>query len=207
LALNDHPENRRQLVQTLCEVLLNDPNSIMRLKAVESLRLIRAEEAINELCCVFKTDPDLNVRLAAADAAVEIENPEAFKTMSETPKYDFRGAKIGSIADNVQGDQVSYQFNLAEANLDEELTEIQQILNTLQQKHSQASESEASAIIEAEFREIKQRKPWQWENLLNLKRLRKGSKTAALKVGEHFSEENVWGKAFLGFLEGISDEE
>jgi HEAT repeat protein len=88
------PENRRKLVETLCEVLLNDPNPTVRLKAVESLRLIRAEEAIGKLCDAFKTDAALSVRLAAADAAVAINNPEAFKTMSETPKYDLRGALL-----------------------------------------------------------------------------------------------------------------
>jgi HEAT repeat protein len=87
------PENRSRLIDTMCEVLLNDPNPIIRLKAIESLRLIKVREAIDELCYAFKTDQDLTVRLAAADAAVEIENPKAFKPMSETPKYDLRGAK------------------------------------------------------------------------------------------------------------------
>jgi hypothetical protein len=179
----------------------------VRLKAVESLRLIKAEEAIGKLCDAFKTDAALSVRLAAPDAAVAINNPEAFKTMSETPKYDLRGAKIGSFADTVKGDQISYQYNLTEANLSEELNNLQQILNNLQQKHSQATEAEVNTIIEAEFREIKQKQPWKWQNLLNFKRLWKGSKTAAIKVGEHFSEDSAWGKAFLGFLEGISDDE
>jgi hypothetical protein len=107
----------------------------------------------------------------------------------------------------VEGDQVSYQYNLTKADLNEALTEIEQTLNNLQQKHSQASEAEVSSIIEVEFREIKQKKPWQWQKLLHLKRLWKGSKTAAIKVGEHFSEDSVWGKAFLGFLEGVSEDE
>jgi hypothetical protein len=41
---------------------------------------------------------------------------------------------------------------------------------------------------------------------LSLKRFLKGSKTAVLKVGEHFAEDHVLGKAFLGFLEGISED-
>jgi hypothetical protein len=32
-------------------------------------------------------------------------------------------------------------------------------------------------------------------------------KKAELKVGEHFTEENLWGKGAIAFLEGISEDE
>ena len=43
-------------------------------------------------------------------------------------------------------------------------------------------------------------------NLLNVKRLYNGGKKAAVKVGEHFTQENVWGKGAVAFLEGISED-
>lgn len=46
----------------------------------------------------------------------------------------------------------------------------------------------------------------QWQNLLNVKRLYNGSKKAAVKVGEYFTQENPWGKGFVAFLEGVSED-
>jgi hypothetical protein len=40
---------------------------------------------------------------------------------------------------------------------------------------------------------------------MNVKRLYNGGKKAALKVGEHFAEENIWGKGLIAFLEGVSE--
>jgi hypothetical protein len=128
--------------------------------------------------------------------------------MPDAPKYDLRGANIGSFAETVQGDQISTQnITTTEANLDDILATIQPIIETLKQKYPVTTEAEALTIIDAEFQEIKQTQPWRWQNLLNLKRLWKGSKTAALKIGEHFAEENPWGKGIIGFLEGVSEEE
>ncbi len=31
-------------------------------------------------------------------------------------------------------------------------------------------------------------------------------KTVALKIGEHFAQENPWGKGLIGFLEGVTEE-
>ena len=43
-------------------------------------------------------------------------------------------------------------------------------------------------------------------NLLNVKRLYNGGKKAAVKVSEHLAQENVWGKGFVAFLEGVSED-
>jgi hypothetical protein len=109
--------------------------------------------------------------------------------MSDQPKVQMNfHAPVTGVAGNVEG---NFVINAESQSLTQALAEIQQILSDLQQRHPQASESEASTIIEVEFRENKQKKPWQWQNLLNLKRLWKGSEAAALNVGEHFSEKNV----------------
>jgi hypothetical protein len=200
-----HPSRLQTAVTALCDVLSNDANPLIRLKAVEVLAKLGSEEAIPTLCNTWKYDPEFNLRIAAAEAISQIFNPQT--PMSDAPKYDLRGANIGSFAETVQGDQISTQ-NIAatEANLDNILATIQPVIETLKQKYPVTTETEAIAIIDAEFQEIKQTQPWRWQNLLNLKRLWKGSKTAALKIGEHFAEENPWGKGIIGFLEGVSEE-
>ncbi|MEG4580497.1 hypothetical protein QUA71_12905 [Microcoleus sp. MON1_C5] len=67
-------------------------------------------------------------------------------------------------------------------------------------------EQQARNIIDAEFKEIKEQKPIEWQKLISFKRLYNGGKKAALKVGEHFAESSVWGKAGVGFIEGISED-
>jgi hypothetical protein len=69
-------------------------------------------------------------------------------------------------------------------------------------------------IIDAEFksleasrwRSLPERESPQWQNLLNIKRLCNGGKKAAVKVGEHFTPENPWGKGFVALLEGVSED-
>lgn len=76
----------------------------------------------------------------------------------------------------------------------------------LQQKYpAQIPDSAIPGIIDAEFQELEKTQPQRWQNFLSLKRLWNGAKKAGLKVGEHFTEENLWGKAAIAFLEGISE--
>ncbi len=42
-------------------------------------------------------------------------------------------------------------------------------------------------------------------NLFNGKRWLNGGKTALIKIGEHYSENNVFCKAVVGFGEGFTD--
>lgn len=87
------------------------------------------------------------------------------------------------------------------------LNDLKQVIQDLQAKYPTTEPVQQSAIIEAEFREIKQKQPWKWKNLLNAKRLLNGSKTALTKAGEHLFEENLWGKAAIGFLEGVTEDD
>jgi hypothetical protein len=82
-----------------------------------------------------------------------------------------------------------------------------QIIQALEQKHTQIQQpQQAIEIIDAEFKTLKTAQPSQWQNLLSVKRLYNGGKKAALKLGEHFTEENPWGKGFVAFLEGFSED-
>jgi hypothetical protein len=59
-----------------------------------------------------------------------------------------------------------------------------------------------SNTIDSEIR----RTDTRWQNFLTLKCLWNGGKKAVIKVSEHFTEENVWGKAAIAFLEGITED-
>ncbi|NJM48491.1 MAG: hypothetical protein HC860_21865 [Alkalinema sp. RU_4_3] len=87
------------------------------------------------------------------------------------------------------------------------LLAIIQIIQALEQRHTPIDCPEAAIeIIDAEFKELKSSQPLQWQNLLSVKRLYNGGKKASLKLGEHFAEENPWGKGLVAFLEGFSED-
>jgi hypothetical protein len=62
------------------------------------------------------------------------------------------------------------------------------------------------AIIEAEFQDIQTKQPQRWQNFLSLKHLWNGGKKVTVKAGEHFTEENLWGKMAIAFLEGVMED-
>jgi len=87
------------------------------------------------------------------------------------------------------------------------LNAVVQIIQALEKKYTYVQdEQQALNIIDAEFKEIKEQKPIEWQNLISVKRLYNGSKKAALKVGEHFAESNPWGKGIVAFIEGVSED-
>jgi hypothetical protein len=113
---------------------------------------------------------------------------------------------------NAQKVQIFEQVNTYIENQQPESSEaafltIVQIIQALEQKHSQVNnQQQAIEIIDAEFKTLKAIQPFQWQNLLSVKRFYNGGKKAAVKVGEHFAQENPWGKGFVAFLEGFSED-
>lgn len=83
--------------------------------------------------------------------------------------------------------------------------DLKQLVTLLQQKFPNANDEEAAFIIRSEIAWIKYDNPPRWQKFLSLKQLWKGLKMGALKAGEHFTEETPWGKAAVGFLEGVMD--
>jgi hypothetical protein len=125
-----------------------------------------------------------------------------FSTMSDQPKVQMTfNAPVYGAAGNIEGDQI---INALPQDFEALLDDYKQFFSNLQQKYpAQTPEAALQPIINAEFQEIQKTQPQRWQNFLNLKRLWNGSKKASLKIGEHFTEENLWGKAALAFLEGI----
>ncbi len=124
--------------------------------------------------------------------------------MSDSPKVQMTfNAPVYGAAGNIEGNQT---INASAQDFDALLNDYKQFFNNLQQKYSvQAPESEFQQIIDVEFQEIQKTQPQRWQNFLNLKRLWNGGKKATLKMGEHFTEESLWGKAAIAFLEGITE--
>jgi hypothetical protein len=120
-------------------------------------------------------------------------------------KYDdaFPNAQKVQIFEQVD----TYIENNQQEPTEKSLLAIVQIIQTLEKKYTFVQDpQQAIDIIDAEFKELEASRSPQWQNLLSLKRLYNGGKKAALKVGEHFADENVWGKGFVAFLEGASED-
>jgi len=106
----------------------------------------------------------------------------------------------------IQGDQIGIQHSYTEQNVEVVLTDFKQFLNNLQQKYPNATDETAMQVIDSEFTTMKRSQPQRWQNFLNLKRQWNGIRTALLKAGEHYTEETPWGKALIGYFEGVSED-
>jgi hypothetical protein len=128
----------------------------------------------------------------------------AIKTMSEHSKYNFPNAQKVQIFEQV--DKYVENSTVVEFDTRSALDDLKQVITELQQRYPQVDTEQASIIIDAEFQEMKRTQPQRWQKLFSLKRVLNGAKKSSLKVGEHFAEETVWGKAIVGFLEGVTDD-
>ena len=147
---------------------------------------------------------------------------QGVQKMSETPKQDFTSAIINgnnlNFASNYGSQDVQHiekndgtvigkQVQASPENLEQLVFDFQQFITSLQQKYPKITDETAIAqIIDVEAKLIETKEKPRFSNILNLKRLWNGSKKAAIKIGEHFVEENPWGKGAIAFLEGVSEE-
>lgn len=144
------------IIQTLAKRLFTDTNSAVRIKAAQSLAKLASEKAISPLCQALDREEDLEVAFEIIDAIIMINNLSSLPPMSETPKYDFRGANIGNFADTVQGDQKSVQHNYAPPqNLAEAKREFEDILSGVLQTYPTSTETEKEIFVARVDEEIK----------------------------------------------------
>ena len=145
------------ILQTLTTRLFTDSNSIIRIKAAQALAKLASEKAIPPLCQALDSEDNLDVASEIMDAIIILsKNLTSLSTMSETPKYDLRGANIGNFAETVQGDQKVIQHNYATPqNLAEAAQEIQQLLAQLSQTYPTHTEAEKQIFATQVDEEIK----------------------------------------------------
>jgi hypothetical protein len=199
--------NDRWFIPSLCRVLLQDPSPQNLSRAAQTLIAIKdlPQEVLDILNKAIVEDPNESVRAAIIQAIQIYYVPQSMQSMSDQPKVQMTfNAPVYGAAGNIEGNQI---INASTQDFDVLLNDYKQFFNDLQQKYPvQSPEAALQPIINAEFQEIQTTQPQRWQNFLNLKRLWNGAKKAGLKVGEHFTEENVWGKAAIAFLEGISED-
>jgi hypothetical protein len=136
-------ESLNLIIQTLTQRLLTDTNPLIRAKAAQSLAKLGSEKVIPVLCQALESESDLKVTFQIMDAILLVNQINSPKTMTETPKYDLRGATIGNFAETVQGDQKNVQHNYAPTqNLTEAPQEIQQLLTQLSLTYPTQTEAE-----------------------------------------------------------------
>lgn len=132
----------------------------------------------------------------------EIHNKN--KPMLDQPKYNFPNAQKVQIFERVE--TYIENNNHLDTNRQDVLDDLKQMVVNWQQSNPQATQEQATAIIEAEFKEIRNSNPKRWYQFLSIKRLFNGFKKSSLNVSEHFAEESLWGKAIIGFFEGVTDD-
>jgi hypothetical protein len=204
--MNNNP-NRNWFIPLLCHALLHDPSPTNRSNAAQTLITLGdlPQEATDILYIAIAEDPDESVRGTIIQAIRMCYTPQSTQTLSDTPTIQMTfNAPVYGAAGNIEGNQIT---NVSDQNFNALLNDYKQFLNELQQKYpTQTPEAALQAIIDAEFQEIQKTQPQRWQNFLNLKRLWNGGKKATFKMGEHFTEENLWGKMAIAFLEGIVED-
>jgi hypothetical protein len=194
-------------ITTLERLLIHHPSSSVRIAALQNLARIGQYYPINlQLFYAVAEDPDPNINIAALVAITDLVLASfPASPMSDQPKVQMTfNAPVYGAAGNIEGNQI---INVTDHNFDTLLNDYKQFFNDLQQKYpAQIPEAALLPIIDAEFQEIKKTQPQRWQNFLNLKRLWNGGKKATFKMGEHFTEESLWGKMAIAFLEGIMEE-
>ncbi|NJM77667.1 MAG: HEAT repeat domain-containing protein [Acaryochloridaceae cyanobacterium RU_4_10] len=203
----DSNPNPDWFILLLCHTVRYDPLPNNRALAAETLIAINKPiaEAIEALTVAMETDPDDSVRTRIIQAIQIHYVPQSIPNMSDTPKVQMTfNAPVYGAAGNIEGNQV---INASTQDFDALFADYKQFFADLQQKYSaQPPETDLQPIIDAAFQEIQKTQPQRWQNFLNLKRLWNGGKKATFNIGEHFTEENVWGKMAIAFLEGMSED-
>jgi hypothetical protein len=197
---------KRWAIRLLARNLIDDPSPDVRILAARALFAIgKFDQRVKDvLRHASSRDPDVSVRIAIAQLLLDRYTPQS-SPISEQPKINVQmtfNAPVYGVAGNIEGDQMVKSAD----ELDQLLTDFTQFIADLQAKYpANTPEAAIPKIVDAEFQEIQITQPQRWQNLLNLKRLWQGAKKAGLKVGEHFTENNIWGKASLAFLEGLTE--
>ncbi|MBD1915147.1 MULTISPECIES: hypothetical protein [Cyanophyceae] len=117
-----------------------------------------------------------------------------------------------NLGGTIEGDQIGTQNHYSHApEVQEAVVELQTLLTQLQTQHSTVTtETEAIAIIDAEFTEIKQtpahRLATLRQQLLNPERHTQAIKATLGEIAKHYLEETVLAKAAITYLDKLSEE-
>ena len=111
----------------------------------------------------------------------------------------------------IEGDQIGTQnYHAIDPEVQEAVADLKILLTQLQTRHPQVTtETEAIAIIDAEFTEIKQSPGSKLvtlrQQILNPERHAQALKATLGEIAKHYLEESVWAKATLTYLDKLSE--
>jgi hypothetical protein len=132
------------------------------------------------------------------------ENP-----MLNSPKYNFPKADTVIITETNYGEVIGKKY-ISNPEVESAIQEVNKILQNLQTKNPNVTETEATEIINAEFINLQTQNPSQWKNitrnLLNPERWLQGGKAALVATAEHYVDNSVIYKAGLAFLDKFSEQ-
>ena len=200
------------------KVALHLPHLLNLIPSASGKEVHRAILAIQAACKYYKYEirqlplaPDIGRHPANVSASVyNIQSVKEVTVMSnQSPIFNQPHSTIGVnyAAENSNPKFIQKIEAAQQSSPEAALNAVVQIIQALEKKHTEVQDEEqARNIIDAEFKEIKEQKPIEWQNLISLKRLYNGGKKAAVKVGEHFTESNPWGKGLVAFIEGVSED-
>lgn len=134
----------QEAIDTLCKVIVEDPEAIVRIATALALRKIYG-------------DPQTSTELQ-----------EVLNLMSEQPKVQMTfNAPVTGVAGNVEGD--FNNLNVPTPELTEALDNLKQLIEEFQQKSSTSIEAtdatQIAEIVEAELVEIQRTDPSQWRQI------------------------------------------
>ncbi|MCY7390556.1 MAG: hypothetical protein LH647_03365 [Leptolyngbyaceae cyanobacterium CAN_BIN12] len=130
--------------------------------------------------------------------------------MSEPSKYTIH-TQSSQIIEHNSGTVIGIQHRYAaEPEVQETVADLKILLTQLQTQHPQVTtETEAIAIIDAEFTEIKQSPGSKLvtlrQQILNPERHAQALKATVGEIAKHYLEESVWAKATLTYLDKLSE--
>jgi HEAT repeat protein len=199
------------------KVAVHLPELLNLIPSASGKEVHRAILAIQAACKYYKYEirqlslaPDIGRHPAKVSASVYIQSPKEVTVMSnQSPIFNQNYATIGVnyAAENSNPKFIQKIEAVQQSSPEAALKAVVQIIQELEKNNTEVQdEQEARKIIDAEFKEIKEQKPIEWQNLISLPRLYNGGKNAAVKVCEHFAESSPWAKGFVGFIEGISED-
>jgi hypothetical protein len=171
-------------VLQLCQIATTDPDTSVRLAAIDALVAIAQPQRLNPMPETPKNQPTFNIQ------------------------------SVGNINTGdmtIQGDQIGIQQNYTtDPEIQATIADLKALITDLQTQHSTVTTTaQALEIIDAEFTEIKRTPTHKLATLrkqiLNPERHLQAIKATAAEVTKHYLEESVWAKASITYLDKLSE--
>ena len=116
-----------------------------------------------------------------------------------------------NLGGTIEGNQIGTQnYDATDLEVQSAIADLQTLLTQLQTQHPHVTtKTEAIAIIDAEFTEIKQSPGNKLvtlrQQILNPERHAQALKATLGEIAKHYLEESVWAKATLTYLDKLSE--